>query len=146
VSLRDRDGVYQDPSEAAQLVTTIEEFAPAPPPNIVRLSAAPRDVGYVVEWAPVHSPNLEYYEIRRGPQWHGAEVIARTRDNRLVVDDAPAGIPEGMDPREVQGRAIQPRARRRSTDGLASAGQHAARPGHVDVAIGSLRAQPMAAS
>lgn len=92
VALRDRSGVYQDPAEAAQISEILEEFESLPPPNIARISAAALDVGYVVEWAPVHHVGLDYYELRRGPKWHGAEVVARTRDTRIEIETAPGGF------------------------------------------------------
>lgn len=91
VALRDRTGTYQSPAEAAQLSVELEEFEALPPPNIVRISASQRERGYLVSWAAVHGAALDYYELRRGPQWHGAELIGRTRDTQLLIDDAPYG-------------------------------------------------------
>lgn len=91
VAIRDRTGTYQAPGVAAQLEVELEEFEAIPPGNIVRASAAPLEVGYLIEWAPVQDASLDYYEVRRGPTWHGAELVGRPREARLRVVDAPYG-------------------------------------------------------
>lgn len=78
------EGVFPGPQHATPIRCTTPEFRRIGGLSDVSGFAVERDgSGFVMQWAPVASPELTHYEVRRGTRWEGAKVIARTKDTQI---------------------------------------------------------------
>ena len=90
--MKNLDGVWASPATATPVTVFVEEFPLFPPPNVGSLRATHCGDGVMLRWGPVVWDGLEYYEIRRGSIWLGAEVVGRTTrpayfDSALLVGE-----------------------------------------------------------
>ena len=88
VSSKATGGTWSGPDTGTQLALAGQEFSTVPPPDVVGLSTRTKSTGFEIVWTDVPSQDVDYYEVRRGPQWFGAPVVGRTRSGCLHVEDA----------------------------------------------------------
>lgn len=79
VSVQDVSGNWQDPAASASVTVEAPEFVGIRPPGIERLRVQGLDVGFRLSWRPIEGSDLDFYEVRRGQQWLGAEVVGQVR-------------------------------------------------------------------
>lgn len=104
----DRHGNWQSPGNVTPVPVIGDEFPAVSPAVPVLRYVGARESGLYMEWEHMRQDSLDYYEIRRGPHWTGAPVIARTRDNKIELL------------REPRGEDLQYRVRTRHRNGLYS--------------------------
>lgn len=91
VTVRDRNGAWSSPFAATSVRYTAEEFPNVTPPDVERYEEIQREHGFELHLPEIHSTDVMYTEVRRGTVWVGGEVVARTRESRIVVEDARYG-------------------------------------------------------
>lgn len=86
LAVQDRAGSFQTPESAKQVTIKAPEFVDTDTPAVRSLSSHSQGEALLLTWTQIDSKELQYYEVRRGPIWNGAEVIGRTREPFFVVE------------------------------------------------------------
>lgn len=92
VAFEDRNGAMQTPAGAREFYMRAPEFAEASPGDVQGLHYSAGRDGIWLLWHPLDDAHLDYYEVRRGPQWVGAEVVARTKQTSVQVLQHATGL------------------------------------------------------
>lgn len=82
-------GRFPGPGQVATTTISVPEFGPATPQQVERLVAHVDLQRITLEWP--HVDDAIGYEIRRGEEWYGSEVIAVTQHNTHTIVAPPAG-------------------------------------------------------
>ncbi|MCA8970059.1 MAG: hypothetical protein KDC95_09760 [Planctomycetes bacterium] len=112
VVARDARGVWGGPEKGAQITAVAGEFPDVPPPNVLAARAGLDGRGIVIAWDDVNSRSLDYYEVRRGMEWEGGDVLARSKQPRVLIPDGRIAIPNVLT--GVRGEFYWIRARARN--------------------------------
>lgn len=87
VAMQDRQGAFQaSPAATEVYIARAPEFPSASPGVVAGLAATLTRDGARLSWTPLIDGSLDYYEIRRGPRWVGAERVGMTKDTHYLVD------------------------------------------------------------
>lgn len=82
-------GSFPSPQAATQFDVIAPEFGASSCPPLQSLEVVACGQGLRLSVAPMDGQDFLYYEWRRGSEWLGAEMLARTNAPSLVVDDVP---------------------------------------------------------
>lgn len=91
VAYEDRQGALQTPAGATEFYVHAPEFPAANPGLVQGLRWSLGREGIWLLWDPLDDSHLDYYEVRRGPCWNGAERIARTKETQALIAQHASG-------------------------------------------------------
>lgn len=87
VAMQDRQGAFQATPAATEVyIARAPEFPSVSPGNVRGLASTVTRDGIKLSWHELIDGSLDYYEVRRGPRWIGAERLGRTKDTHFLVD------------------------------------------------------------
>lgn len=83
------DGSFGVVNDDDVVTVTVDEFAPIAPPPVQNVRVTEQAGGLLIEWDPPEGEGVDWFEIRRGASWPGADVLYRGEAPRFFWEVPP---------------------------------------------------------
>lgn len=85
VAVEDRNGRIGSTVAGTEFYLRAPEFPATSPGRVTGLRSVVGSDGVWLIWDPLDDSSLDYYEVRRGSNWIGAEIVGRTKESSLLI-------------------------------------------------------------